>query len=566
MSDSSDSEFEGFPDASVDEGPVDDVVPRQNVPDSDSDISLGEDSSDEEGDNGASVDDAGGDETFSERLSNVNIPQFSEPTGPRHALLSGASELSFLMLLFTADIILNIVDQTNRFAAQCQADRAVRDPSWYDTTIEEMKAYLGMNILMGIHVLPQIGNYWSSDDYLGVHGIMAVMSRSRFKKITQYLHINDNTTAVARGERGYDPLHKIRPLLSATSNSFARRYRPGRDLSIDEAMVAFKGRSFMKQYMPAKPVKWGFKVWTVAEAATGYVCGYEIYTGRRAVPSQHGLGYDVVMQLTEVYQYQRRHLYFDNFFSSVQLMRDLEQCLTYACGTVRSNRKGLPPAIKKPGRMQRGESIKWQSGNLVAVVWHDNRDVRMLSTNTNPEDGVVQRRVGREVLAVPCPNSVINYNAHMGGVDLADQKRSYYGVGRESVKFWRYLVWYILNTAIINSYIIYTQSLTRPLTHEQYMMTHLKYRLKIVKQLIAGFSSRKRAGRKVMTAPVMQPSGMIGHDLVKMAKKLVCRNCSQQSRKTQQGRGVATTWKCKACDVPLCRDGCLIEYHTRHSV
>ena len=136
------------------------------------------------------------------------------------------------------------------------------------------------------------------------------------------------------------------------------------------------------------------------------------------------------MQLTEVYQYQRRHLYFDNFFSSVQLLRDFSAAAkqpnlfgaTHACATIRSNRKGLPPAIKKPGRMQRGESIKRQSGNLVAVVWHDNRDVRMLSTNTNPEDGVVQRRVGREVLAVPCPNSVINYNAHMGGVDLADQK------------------------------------------------------------------------------------------------------------------------------------------------
>ena len=80
----------------------------------------------------------------------------------------------------------------------------------------------------------------------------------------------------------------------------------------------------MKQYMPAKPVKWGFKVWTVAEAATGYVCGYEIYTGGRAVLSQHGLGYDVMMQLTEVYQYQRHHLYCDKLFSSVQLLHDLE--------------------------------------------------------------------------------------------------------------------------------------------------------------------------------------------------------------------------------------------------
>ena len=136
MSDSSDSEFEWFPDGSFD---VVNVVPRQNVADSDSDISLGEDLSDEEEDRGASVGDTGGDETFSERLSNVTIPQFAEPTGPRHTLLSSASELSYLMLLFTVDIIVNIVAETNRFAAQCQADRAVRDQSWYDTTALNIK-------------------------------------------------------------------------------------------------------------------------------------------------------------------------------------------------------------------------------------------------------------------------------------------------------------------------------------------------------------------------------------------------------------------------------------------
>ena len=159
MSDSSDSEFEGFPDGSFD---VVNVVPRQNV--ADSDIILGEDLSDEEEDRGAGVGDTGGDEKFSERLSNVTIPKFAEPTGPRHTLLSSASELSYLMLLFTVDIIVNIVAETNRFAAQCQADRAVRDPSWYDTTVEEMKAYLGINVMMGIHVLPQLDNYWSESE------------------------------------------------------------------------------------------------------------------------------------------------------------------------------------------------------------------------------------------------------------------------------------------------------------------------------------------------------------------------------------------------------------------
>ena len=57
-------------------------------------LRLGEDLSDEEDDHDASVGDVGGDETFSERLFNINIPQFGEPTGPKHMLLSSAAELS----------------------------------------------------------------------------------------------------------------------------------------------------------------------------------------------------------------------------------------------------------------------------------------------------------------------------------------------------------------------------------------------------------------------------------------------------------------------------------------
>lgn len=562
MSESSESEFEEFlPDESFDIDIVNDADREENTIDSDSDISVGEDVPDgaEDGD-----DTDGTDHTFSDRTHSVNIPPFTQPTGPRHSLLFDASEVAYFFLLITVDMILHVVNETNRYAAQCQAARGFRDPAWYDTQVKEMRAYIALNIMMGIHILPEVDMYWSSDDYLGVIGIMKVMTKNRFKKLTQYFHINDNSTAVARGEAGYDPLHKIRPLISATSNTFARRYRPGRDLSIDEAMVAFKGRCFFRQFMPAKPVKWGFKVWTIAESKTGYVSGFEIYTGRRIAPSPNGLGYDVVMSLTEVYQYQCRHLYFDNFFSSIPLMRDLEERLTYACSTVRSNRKGLPPVIKEPGQMQRGESIKLQCGNMLVLIWHDNRGVRMLSTNSNPVDGVVQRRVGKEKVPVPCPDSIIKYNANMGGVDLADQNRSYYSVGRESTKFWRYLAWYLFNTAIINSYIIYTHSLARPLTRKQHTVTHLKYRIQVVKQLIAGFCSRKRAGRKAVNPPVMDPSNMLGHDLVKMGKKLVCRNCSQLKRKTERGRGITTTWKCRACDVPLCQDGCLVQYHTRH--
>ena len=36
----------------------------------------------------------------------------------------------------------------------------------------------------------------------------------------------------------------------------------------------------MKQYMPMKPVKRGFKVWVRADAVNGYFCDFDVYVGR----------------------------------------------------------------------------------------------------------------------------------------------------------------------------------------------------------------------------------------------------------------------------------------------
>ena len=104
-------------------------------------------------------------------------------------------------------------------------------------------------------------------------------------------------------------------------------------------------------------------------------------------------------------------------------------------------------------------------------------------------------------------------------------------------------------------------------THTQTVQDDpLSFRFNLIDQLVAGFSSRKRAGRKGVEALIIEPGNLCSHDLVKMVKKLVCRNCSQLGRKTAQGRAICSTWRCRTCDVPLCCGGCLVEFHTRHSV
>ena len=47
-----------------------------------------------------------------------------------------------------------------------------------------------------------------------------------------------------------DQLWKVRPVISAVVAACRINYRPHREQAIDEAMVAFKGRSCTKQYLP----------------------------------------------------------------------------------------------------------------------------------------------------------------------------------------------------------------------------------------------------------------------------------------------------------------------------
>ena len=95
-----------------------------------------------------------------------------------------------------------------------------------------------------------------------------------------------------------DHLWKIRPVISAVVAACRTLYRPNREISIDEAMIAFKGRSLMKQYLPKKPIKRGFKVWVRADSHNGYISQFECYTGKKGDTAEVGLGGNVVIRLT----------------------------------------------------------------------------------------------------------------------------------------------------------------------------------------------------------------------------------------------------------------------------
>ena len=131
------------------------------------------------------------------------------------------------------------------------------------------------------------------------------------------------------------------------------------------------------------------------------------------------------------------------------------------------------------------------------VVWQDKHDFLLLSTNFDPwTDGSVTRKTGKgnEEIDIACLQAIINYTKYMGGVDVSDQRREYYGVGRSSKKWWKFILHFVLNVCPVNCFILYDLTNHPPSTaHGNRQLT---FRRNLVRQLTGTFTSRKRTGRK----------------------------------------------------------------------
>ena len=75
--------------------------------------------------------------------------------------------------------------------------------------------------------------------FFGNQGIKKVMTKNRFEEITCYLHFNDSSVEPARGTPGFDRLYKIRPIFNSILGNCQTKFKPTKNLSVDEGMIAF---------------------------------------------------------------------------------------------------------------------------------------------------------------------------------------------------------------------------------------------------------------------------------------------------------------------------------------
>ena len=135
-------------------------------------------------------------ETWNANANPIEVSPFTAATGPTSGVAEDGTAIDFFYLMFPEELIEHIVVETNRYAQECIATNPDRE--WFETTLAEMKAFIGLHVLFGIKQLPATRLYWSQDPLIGVPFVQKVMSRNRFDKLSKYLHLNNNANQVPR--------------------------------------------------------------------------------------------------------------------------------------------------------------------------------------------------------------------------------------------------------------------------------------------------------------------------------------------------------------------------------
>lgn len=458
-------------------------------------------------------------------------------------------------LLFSDSFLGDIVRETNSFAQEIfrrgHSPRS-RITAWKELTIEEFKKFLGVFFMMGMIKINRINAYWDTTYLFDLPFFRGQMSRDRFLAILQCLHFAANPQ---EGEPApEDPLYKVRLVATQFYDRMLEIHEPGKNVSIDESMAAWRGRVFFRSYLPNKAHKYGIKLYILAED-DGLIHRFLIYAGARdREVAGEGHASKVVHKLMDGLTDSGRSLYMDNYYNSVGLTRDLLGKKTYVTGTLRANRKGNPSEVVQKN-VSKGEVVQqWSDDGINVAKWRDKRPVLTISSEFSGD--LVDTTTGRGVQKQK-PIVVCLYNKHMGGTDRADQLLSYFLGTRKSLKWYKKLGFHIMELMLLNSYLLF----------KRYRVSNEKmdlwaYRLEVIKYLCPQDPSPTPSARHPSTKLLNYDHipDYLPRDGKNRIKQKKCRIC-YENKKTK-----SVTTFCPGCpgEPGLCIPTCFKMYHSKN--
>lgn len=190
----------------------------------------------------------------------VDIPSNVFKNKPDNVL----APIEYFSLFFKPEIFNIIVENTNLYGSQKSIP--------IDIDVNEIKHFIGIQLIMGIVSMPAYTDYWSIN--FRYNKIADVMNLKRFQLLRRNLHFIDS--AIINTEDRY---YKVRPILEHVKKN-CLGIDQGFQFSIDEMMIPYKKikAGTRRQYIKNKPKKWGFKMFT-RSGIDGFVYDFLPYGG-----------------------------------------------------------------------------------------------------------------------------------------------------------------------------------------------------------------------------------------------------------------------------------------------
>uniref|UniRef100_A0A671KS10 PiggyBac transposable element-derived protein domain-containing protein n=1 Tax=Sinocyclocheilus anshuiensis TaxID=1608454 RepID=A0A671KS10_9TELE len=332
------------------------------------------------------------------RWNGVDVPEVTPPQptfrptkspGPQLIRTANYTVLQLFQLVFTNSMLLTIIKTTNDF----HSNNSKPSDLWIDVTLQDMFAFMAMVIYMGLVKLPAITDYWRGGKLYSLLFPKKLFAGKKFLRICHSHHLSSTTEL--------DCLCKIKPL-----------YTEMRD-----------------------PVRWGYKLFVLADSSNGYTWNFFVYEGKLQGNSGKGLSYESVMELVDTWLLGTGYkLFFNNFYTTRPLFCDLFQKRIWACGT----------------------------DSLLFV------QVRVRDAD------------GHWVLKnISVPPAVKEYNQIL---DLSDALINYYKVIHKTQKWYKTFFYHFLDIAVVNTFLLY-KSITKG--KGEVLMHQRAFRETLVEELAA---------------------------------------------------------------------------------
>lgn len=365
-------------------------------------------------------------------------------------------------LFFSDEMIDLVVRHTNKKIDETrkslQAETlSKKGPTYSPTTTEEVTAFLGLMYTRGLlgqnlHSAQRVFH-----EKTGHPVFSATMAQSRFALLHSHLSFDDIESRADRWKD--DRFAACRDIFELFNSNCLKMMVAEEYLALDETLYPTRNKIGFRQYNPNKPAKYGLLFRSMNATSYPYTYTAHVYSGKPV----NGTGPFYTQAVTETVQYlvrkmlekndlKGRNISMDRLYTSIPLAEWLLDHKITMVGTLQSNRKGIPEAMKvTTDREVPSYQCVWEEGKkkmslhsyVVQTKSTGKRNVLLLST-IPPILGVTKDDKKK-------PAVYKLYDLTKGGTDIVDQRMGSFTSKSKSCKWTVNVLAYILDTCRVNA-------------------------------------------------------------------------------------------------------------------